>query len=96
MDRTKMPDEYLLGDKAWATIERLLPKVYAGARRQDDRRITRAACDPNAWCQPARVGVVEVEVPCKLVRVRLAGIPAISPFLLGRQKRDRHPLSREA
>lgn len=41
------------------------------------------------------IGVVEVEVPCKLLRVRLAGIPAISPFLLGRQERDRHPLSRE-
>jgi transposase len=39
MDRTNMPDEYLLGDKAWATIEPLLPKVYAGARRHDDRRI---------------------------------------------------------
>jgi transposase len=34
-----MPDEYLLGDKAWATIEPLLPTVYAGARRHDDRRI---------------------------------------------------------
>jgi transposase len=39
MDRTNMPDEYLLGDKTWATIEPLLPKVYAGARRLDDRRI---------------------------------------------------------
>ena len=42
MDRTNMPNEYWLGDKAWATIEPLLPKVYAGARRQDDRRIIRA------------------------------------------------------
>ena len=39
MDRTNMPNEYWLGDKAWAAIEPLLPKVYAGARRQDDRRI---------------------------------------------------------
>ena len=39
MDRTNMPDEYLLGDKTWATIEPLLPTVYAGARRHDDRRI---------------------------------------------------------
>jgi transposase len=39
MDRTNMPNEYWLGDKAWATIEPLLPKVYAGARRHDDRRI---------------------------------------------------------
>jgi transposase len=34
-----MPNEYWLGDKAWATIEPLLPNVYAGARRHDDRRI---------------------------------------------------------
>ena len=39
MDRTNMPNEYWLGDKAWAAIEPLLPKIYAGARRQDDRRI---------------------------------------------------------
>jgi len=31
--------EYWLGEKAWAAIDPLLPKVYAGARRQDDRRI---------------------------------------------------------
>jgi transposase len=34
-----MADEYLIDDKAWAAIEPLLPKVYAGARRKDDRRI---------------------------------------------------------
>ena len=34
-----MADEYLLDDKAWAAIEPLPPKVYAGARRKDDRRI---------------------------------------------------------
>ena len=34
-----MPDAYMLSDKAWAVIEPLLPKVYAGARRHDDRRI---------------------------------------------------------
>jgi transposase len=34
-----MAGEYWLSDEAWATIEPLLPKVYAGARRQDDRRI---------------------------------------------------------
>jgi transposase len=39
MGRTNMPDEYLIGDKARATIEPLLPKVYAGARRHDHRRI---------------------------------------------------------
>jgi hypothetical protein len=39
MDRTNMPDEYLIGDEACATIEPLLPNVYAGARRHDDRRI---------------------------------------------------------
>jgi transposase len=39
MDRTNMPHEYLLDDKAWAAIEPLLPTVYAGARRHDDRRI---------------------------------------------------------
>src|SRR5271166_3639329 len=33
-----MADEYLLDDKAWAAIEPLLPKIYAGARRKDDRR----------------------------------------------------------
>jgi transposase len=30
--------EYWLGDEAWAAIDPLLPKVYAGARRKDDRR----------------------------------------------------------
>src|SRR3979490_2752935 len=39
MDRTNMPDTYLLDDKTWAAIEPLLPTVYAGARRHDDRRI---------------------------------------------------------
>jgi hypothetical protein len=39
MNRTNMPDEYMLSDKAWAAIEPLLPEVYAGARRHDDRRI---------------------------------------------------------
>jgi transposase len=39
MDRTNMPDAYLLDDKTWAAIETLLSTVYAGARRHDDRRI---------------------------------------------------------
>ena len=34
-----MAGEYWLGEEAWAAIDPLLPKVYAGARRQDDRRI---------------------------------------------------------
>lgn len=34
-----MANEYWLSDKAWAAIEPRLPKVYAGARRKDDRRI---------------------------------------------------------
>ena len=34
-----MAGEYWLSDEAWAKIEPLLPKVYAGARRKDDRRI---------------------------------------------------------
>ena len=34
-----MAGEYWLGDEAWAAIDPLLPKVYAGARRKDDRRI---------------------------------------------------------
>jgi transposase len=34
-----MAGEYWLSDEAWAAIEPLLPKVYAGARRVDDRRI---------------------------------------------------------
>jgi transposase len=34
-----MADEYLIDDKAWAAIEPLLPKVYAGVRCKDDRRI---------------------------------------------------------
>jgi hypothetical protein len=37
-----------------------------------------------------------VEMPCELVRARFACIPAISPFLLGRQERDRHLFSRRA
>ncbi len=32
------------------------------------------------------IGIVEVEVPCELVLARLTRIPAISPFLLSRQK----------
>nr|WP_307267759.1 IS5 family transposase [Labrys wisconsinensis] len=31
--------EYWLNDRAWASIEPLLPTNYAGARRKDDRRI---------------------------------------------------------
>jgi len=42
------------------------------------------------------ISVVEVEMPCELVRTRFACIPAISPFLLGRQKRDWHLISRRA
>jgi transposase len=34
-----MAGEYWLDDEAWAAIEPLLPKVYAGARRKDDRPI---------------------------------------------------------
>jgi transposase len=34
-----MAGEYWLNDKAWAAIDPLLPKVYAGARRKDDRRV---------------------------------------------------------
>jgi len=48
---------------------------------------------PTLGASQLTIGVVKVEVPCDLVRVRLAGIPAISPFLFGRQERDRHPLS---
>jgi transposase len=36
-----MADEYWLSEQAWAAIEPLLPKVYPGARRKDDRRIIR-------------------------------------------------------
>jgi transposase len=34
-----MSGEFWLSDEAWAAIDPLLPKVYSGARRQDDRRI---------------------------------------------------------
>ncbi len=34
-----MAGEYWLSEEAWAAIDALLPKVYAGARRHDDRRI---------------------------------------------------------
>ena len=34
-----MAGEYWLSDQAWAAIDPLLPKIYAGARRVDDRRI---------------------------------------------------------
>ncbi len=34
-----MAGEFWLSEDAWAAIEPLLPTVYAGARRQDDRRI---------------------------------------------------------
>jgi len=34
-----MAGEFWLSDETWAVIDALLPKVYAGARRKDDRRI---------------------------------------------------------
>jgi len=34
-----MAGEYWLSEKAWAAIKPLLPEVYPGARRVDDRRI---------------------------------------------------------
>jgi hypothetical protein len=34
-----MTSEYMPDDQTWAAIEPQLPKVYAGARRKDDRRI---------------------------------------------------------
>jgi len=34
-----MAGEYWLSDDAWVAIDKLLPKVYAGARRKDDYRI---------------------------------------------------------
>lgn len=34
-----MAGEFWLSDEAWEAIDALLPKVYAGARRKDDRRI---------------------------------------------------------
>ena len=51
---------------------------------------------PALGANQLAIGVVEVEVPCKLLRARFAGIPAVPPFLLGRQERDRHPFSRDA
>ena len=47
-----MPDEYLLDDKAWEAIEPLLPTVYAGARRHDDRRIISGICSCPAQRLP--------------------------------------------
>jgi len=41
---------------------------------------------PTLGAGQLAIGVVEVEVPCELVRAGLARIPAISPFLLGRQE----------
>ena len=34
-----MAGEYWLSEEAWGAIDPLLPKIYAGARRKDDRRI---------------------------------------------------------
>ena len=34
-----MSGVYMLSDKAWAAIDPLLPKVYSGARRKDDRLV---------------------------------------------------------
>ncbi len=34
-----MAGEFWLSDETWGVIDALLPKVYAGARRKDDRRI---------------------------------------------------------
>ena len=34
-----MVEQYLIDDEAWRRIEPLLPTVYAGARRKDDRVI---------------------------------------------------------
>src|SRR5277367_3537697 len=35
----RMSAEFWLSDQAWSAIDALLPKVYSGARRKDDRRI---------------------------------------------------------
>jgi transposase len=34
-----MADEYWLSDRAWASIEPLMPQNQPGARRVDDRRV---------------------------------------------------------
>jgi hypothetical protein len=48
---------------------------------------------PTLGASQFAVGVVEVEMPCESVCARFAGIPAISPFLLGRQERNWHLFS---
>ena len=37
--QVSMAEVFWLSDEAWEVIDGLLPKVYAGARRKDDRRI---------------------------------------------------------
>jgi len=39
------------------------------------------------------IGIVEMEMACELVGGGLTRVPAIAPFLLGRQERDRHVFS---
>ena len=51
---------------------------------------------PTLGASQLAIGVVEVEVPCKLLRAWFTGIPVIAPFLFGGQERDRRPLSRNA
>ena len=73
------------------------PKLHFRSRRR------RAELDgeaephviPTVGASQLAVGIVETEVPCELVYARFAGISAISPLLLGSEKRDRHPFSRK-
>ena len=67
--------------------------VEEGAQEADGAELDREAqahVVPSFRGGQVAVGVVEVEVPGKLVGRRLAGVAAIPPLLLGGQEGDRH------
>jgi hypothetical protein len=41
---------------------------------------------PTLGASQLAIGVIQMEVPRELVRARFAGVPAVSPFLFGRQE----------
>jgi transposase len=80
-----MPEKYLLGDKAWATIEPLLPTVYDGERRHDDRRII------SGIVHVLRSGCRRKDGPAIDGPTRQSIIGSIAGAAAGELSRGRHP-----
>ncbi len=105
------PGRGVLGQAARIGDAKLLGQMACDPARNSSRLIQKRAEEtngaeldgepephviPTLGAGQLAIGIVEVKVPCELLRARFAGIPAIAPFLLGGQERDRHPLSRVA